>query len=628
MFANFIYLIIAILIYAVYQPTDSPAFSASEAWLLAAGLAAGFAVLSRLFFQRLETALAHLDAYRADDRHSTLQTRQSIMAIALFAVMIHGLGLPSSLAGWLVFQKLPTLLAVVFLGLFLLLLSIVWYQAYPSYRRLYGAGLSRRTYVVSNWRMSVPILIPWVMISLLSDIIFALPFEAPKRFLSTTGGEIVFFVGFLVFVAAFAPLIIQRFWGCYPLEAGYYRERIQALCRRAGIGYRNIVYWPIFGGRMLTAGVMGIVRKFRYILVTEALLRALTPEEVDAVIAHEIGHVKKHHLLYYIFFMACFMLIVFAVYDVSVYLILFADPLLQAVLKLGVGQETLLWSLHSAVFLAAFLIYFRFIFGYFMRTFERQADVFVFSLFDTARPMISTFHKIALTSGQSPDKPNWHHYSIRERIDYLLKCEGDRRWVDRHNRKVRFSMLFFAAAMLGIGLVGYQLNFGVAGQKIRTNFFEEILQKKIAQAPDDPQLYSLLGDLQYSRKAYRETAQAYERAIALAPEDVQVLNNLAWLYATCEDESIRNPRRAVELARRAAALDPAPHVLDTLAESYFANGELANAVHFARRAVEQATDKQAYYQSQLERFQKAEGKGERIKDKGARSKAKGGKDQG
>jgi Zn-dependent protease with chaperone function len=609
MFANFIYLIIAILIFAIYQPAGNPGFPPDEAWLLAALLTAGFAATSRWLFGRLAASIDHIDTYRADDRHSNLITRQSIMAIALFAVMVHLLGLPLTMENWFLFKKLPTLLAIVFLMLFLLLLTIVWYNAYPSYRRLYGNTISRQGYIASNLRMSVPILIPWVMISLLADIIFALPFEAPKRFLSTTTGEVVYFVGFLVFVAVFAPMVIQWLWSCYPVEDGFYRDRIQALCRKAGIGYRNIVYWPIFGGHMLTAGVMGIVRKYRYILVTESLLRSLTPEEVDAVIAHEIGHVKKHHLLYYIFFMACFMLIVFATYDLTIYLILFAEPLWQAALSWGMDQETLLWSLHSAIFLAVFLVYFRFVFGYFMRNFERQADVYVYSLFDSARPMISTFQKIALTSGQSPDKPNWHHFSIRERIEYLLKCEGNRRWVDRQNHKVRLSLVLFTAAMLGIGLMGYQLNFGSAGHRINTHLFEEILKQRIAETPENAQLYNLLGDLKYSQKAYGETAKAYEHALSLAPDNPQVLNNLAWFYATCEDTTLRNPVRALALARRAAALDPAPHVLDTLAECYFVNGDIDNAIRYARRALDSAKEKQDYYRAQLERFRKAKKEG-------------------
>lgn len=605
MFSNFIYLIIAILIFTIYQPSENPGLPAVGAFAFAATLVVGFAVVSRWFFRRLSKTIDQIDAFNADHRFSSLLTRQSIMVVALFAILVHGLGLPSQLGHWTVFQMLPTLLAVVFLLLFLLLLTVVWYHAYASYRQLYGADVSRRVYIISNWRMSVPILIPWVMISLIADIIFALPFESPKRFLGTTEGEVVYFLTFLILVAVFAPLVIQRLWGCTPLEPGFYRERIENLCQRAGIGYRNIMYWPIFGGRMLTAGVMGIARQFRYILVTDSLLRSLSPDEVDAVIAHEIGHVKKHHLLYYILFMAGFMLISFAIYDVTIFLIFSAKPLYQTILSLGLDQATIISSLFSVVFLVIFLFYFRFVFGYFMRTFERQADGYVYSLFDTALPMIATFQKIAATSGQSPDKPNWHHYSIRERIDHLLKCERNRLWIDRHNRKVRYSLLIFAIAMISMGVIGYQLNYGRAGKHINAHFFEEILKQEIIESPHNPELYSLLGDLKYSQNAYQETADAYERSLALDPENPQVLNNLAWLYATSEDESIRRPARALSLALQAEKLDPSPHILDTLAECYFVNGDIAAAIHFEQRAVETAEEKHTYYQDQLERFRKA-----------------------
>jgi hypothetical protein len=315
--------------------------------------------------------------------------------------------------------------------------------------------------------------------------------------------------------------------------------------------------------------------------------------------------VKKHHLVYYIAFMVGFMLIAFAMNNLTVYLILFARPLYQAVLHLGMDQGTLVSTLFSGIFLVVFLGYFRFVFGYFMRTFERQADVFVYSLFDSARPMIATFQKIVLTSGQSPDKPNWHHYSIRERITYLMKCERDRRWVARHHRKVRLSLLAFALAMGLVGVLGYQINYGSTGRQIDNHFFEKILEREIARTPLDPILYNRLGNLKYSQNDLPAAARAYERSLELEPDNPEALNNLAWLYATSEDDALRRPARALALARRAADLDPSAHVLDTLAESYFVNGDTAAAVDFARQALEKAEDKREYYRSQLEKFKKA-----------------------
>ena len=54
---------------------------------------------------------------------------------------------------------------------------------------------------------------------------------------------------------------------------------------------------------------MGILPGLRYILLTPALIETMSREELEAVIAHEIGHVKKYHLLLYICLIAGFSLL-------------------------------------------------------------------------------------------------------------------------------------------------------------------------------------------------------------------------------------------------------------------------------------------------------------------------------
>ena len=88
------------------------------------------------------------------------------------------------------------------------------------------------------------------------------------------------------------------------------------------MSYADILYWPIFGGRMVTAGVMGLISRFRYILITNALFQVLNADEIDAVIAHEIGHIKKRHLLFYLLFFAGYMLLSYATFN-AIYLLIF-----------------------------------------------------------------------------------------------------------------------------------------------------------------------------------------------------------------------------------------------------------------------------------------------------------------
>lgn len=609
MFGNFIYFIVVLLIYTTYQPSGAPGFTAAESITLFCGLFLGYAGLTRILFRKLEGRIITGNFQRLDHLFTRTVTRQSVLAIVLFAVDIYVLNLVEIVHRLPYLSLFPTAQALIFIAVFVAHLVVLWSIAFDAYQMIYGTRLKRWSYTTSNIAVSIPVLLPWLLLSGCADLIRLLPFESLKRFLASSEGEAAYFFFFLMVVAAIGPLMIQKFWGCRPLPAGYERSRIEALCRRANLAYADILNWPIFEGRMITAGVMGLVRRYRYILVTDALLKLLNPEEVDAVIAHEIGHIKRNHILFYLFFFVGYMLLSYAIFDLIVYAIIYTEPLYRFVIQSGVSQTVVMSTLISLVTIVVFLVYFRYIFGYFMRNFERQADCYVYTLFNTAGPLISTFEKITLTSGQSPDKPNWHHFSITERVKYLVKSEEDRRWVSRHDRKVRRSIAAYAAGMAVMAMIGYSLNFGETGKMLNANLFETVLQREIQERPESPELFGLLGDLYYSRNQYANAVEAYENAIRLGSEGAEIFNNLAWLYATCEDAGLRAPARALDLARKASELSSAPHILDTLAESYFVNGQYNAAVRAGERAYEAATIDRSYFENQLKKFRKAAKKG-------------------
>jgi len=607
MFGNFIYFIIVLLIYLTYQPSDETNFSAFESCALFVVLIFLFSAFSRFQFKRIENRIATGRYLQIDDQFNNTLLHQSVLAILLFAVDIYGLNLSSFLVDAAPFRTIPTLLALLFLLLFIFYLAIVWTFAYGPYQRLYNADISRRSYVVSNISFSIPVLLPWLFLSGIADIIHALPFEIPKQLLDTTEGEIVYFLLFLVGVAVVGPLLIQKFWRCKPLQDGHYRRRIESLCQRAGLGYADILYWPIFGGKMITAGVMGLIKKFRYILVTPSLLHLLEPEEIDAVMAHEIGHIKKKHLLFYLAFFVGYMLLSYVTFDLIIFTIIYAEPVYWLITKGGFSQATVVSGISSVVIICLFLIYFRFIFGYFMRNFERQADTYVYALFASAQPLISTLQKIAATSGQSADRPNWHHFSIQQRIDYLRKCESDSSWITRQDSKVKKSMGIYLVCLLLMGGLGYQLNIGAMGDRINNHFLEKVILRQIGETPDNPNLYSLLGNIYYNARNWSGTQAAWEKSLALQPDNALVLNNLAWHYATCEDKNFRDNFRALALAKLAIRLDPAPHIWDTLAESYYVNGMHRQAIEAGEHALALARSNRAYYEEQLKKFEAAAG---------------------
>jgi TPR repeat protein len=87
------------------------------------------------------------------------------------------------------------------------------------------------------------------------------------------------------------------------------------------------------------------------------------------------------------------------------------------------------------------------------------------------------------------------------------------------------------------------------------------------------------------------------------------LNNVAWIYATSSDPTLRNPGAAVEYALKAVSAgkkNPDPDHLDTLAEAYYANRQYQDAIKTEQRAIALAPqEKKVQFQKNLERYQRA-----------------------
>jgi serine/threonine protein kinase len=57
-------------------------------------------------------------------------------------------------------------------------------------------------------------------------------------------------------------------------------------------------------------------------------------------------------------------------------------------------------------------------------------------------------------------------------------------------------------------------------------------------------------------EVWRGAVQAFSQAVHVAPDNASACNNLAWFLVTCPEPSVRDPARAVELAKKAVALEP------------------------------------------------------------------------
>lgn len=103
-------------------------------------------------------------------------------------------------------------------------------------------------------------------------------------------------VAWVILVLVAVPLLAVRVMPTRPLEDPV-RARLDALVERAGVRIREIRVLDTRSQQVANALVMGPLPRLRYVLVTDHLLERLDEDEVEAVVAHELGHAKQHHVL-------------------------------------------------------------------------------------------------------------------------------------------------------------------------------------------------------------------------------------------------------------------------------------------------------------------------------------------
>jgi STE24 endopeptidase len=252
-----------------------------------------------------------------------------------------------------------------------------------------------------------------------------------------------------------------------PLPDSPLRRRLEALCVRVGMRYRDILLWRT-QNHMGNAAVMGVFPPVRYILLSDLLLERMDDEQIEAVFAHEMGHVVHRHMVWYVVVILIFTLALLSIGR-------FVPEELPALAGIPQG---LVDVLSIVGVMSMFLVYF----GFISRRFERQADVYAARLIEAnarvavpvprhpiaespsthvgpygATVFASALHRVAVMNniplaprrrprrgffrrlGHSVDGAveslhNWLHGSIHGRMEYLRGLSTDPALTGRFDR--------------------------------------------------------------------------------------------------------------------------------------------------------------------------------------------------
>ena len=109
--------------------------------------------------------------------------------------------------------------------------------------------------------------------------------------------------------------------------------------------------------------------------------------------------------------------------------------------------------------------------------------------------------------------------------------------------------------------------------------------------PENVEARNILGTALIQQGRIREAIEQWQEAQTIEPENGNAASNLAWVFATCPDDSIRDGRRAVELAEKALRISGGkiPMIFRILAAAYAENGRFSEAIESAQRGADLAT---------------------------------------
>jgi STE24 endopeptidase len=255
----------------------------------------------------------------------------------------------------------------------------------------YGFALERRFKLSTQkfrswiWDETKGFLVGLVMGSVVVEILYFTIRQWPQYWWVIAW---VLFMGLFILLAQLAPVVLfPIFYKFEALDNEDLRRRLVVLSERAGTRVRGVYRWKLSEKSKKANAALTGLGATRRIILADTLLDNYTPEEIEAVLAHELGHHVHRHILKSIF--------------------------VQAVITLA-GFWAANWTLHHAVdqrwfeemsdfanlpLLALVSVVLSFLLmpalNAYSRFNERQADRYAFESIATVEPFISSMNKLA-----------------------------------------------------------------------------------------------------------------------------------------------------------------------------------------------------------------------------------------
>lgn len=257
---------------------------------------------------------------------------------------------------------------------------------YYGFRLEHRFNLSNQRFRAWVWDETKGFLVGVILAAVVVELLYFIIREVPQYWWLIAWAA---FLGLFVLMAQLAPVVLfPIFYKFEPLQNEDLKSRLVRLSERAGTRVRGVYKWNLSEKSKKANAALTGLGNTRRIILADTLLEQYSPDEIEAVLAHELGHHVHKHILKSIAVQAAITLVGFwAANWVLHYAVDRAHMFEQLSDFANFPLLGLIATVLSFLLLPALNAYSRYN--------ERQADRYAFRSITSVGPFISSMNKLA-----------------------------------------------------------------------------------------------------------------------------------------------------------------------------------------------------------------------------------------
>jgi Zn-dependent protease with chaperone function len=373
-------------------PADSPEtrrYNRVQRWLGIADFVLGLLLLVLLLTTAWNSALRDL-AYRASPQSYALRLFLYVLMLLLIRQVL-GLGLD-----------------------------------YYGFRLEHRYNLSNQKLRAWVWDQCKGFLVGVVLAALLVELLYFFIREFPQHWWLIAWAA---FLGLFVLMAQLAPVVLfPIFYKFAPLDNEELKARLVGLSERAGTRVRGVYKWNLSEKSKKANAALTGLGSTRRIILADTLLDNYSADEIEAVLAHELGHHVHRHILKSIAVQAGITLLGFWAANWVLHYAVERTHMFETMSDFAnLPLLVLISTVLSFLLLPALNAYSRYN--------ERQADRYAFRNIASVEPFISSMNKLAEQNLSERSPSRWVEWFFQSHPAISRRVAAAEAWAQRPSNR-------------------------------------------------------------------------------------------------------------------------------------------------------------------------------------------------